>query len=275
MIDVYDYYSYRRLLKDLYQDRKSKNPIFSYRYLGQKAGFKSAGYFTNVLNGKCNISTTVAYKLAKVFKLKKFELDHLELLLLFETASTQEEKKHYFEKIISKKKSKLKNIDVKQYQFFNNWYNLAIREILDYYIFDGNDYKALAQMCYPAIKTSEAKSAVKTLEDLEMIKKNPQGFYEQTDSILSTGDTWKSIAIANFQHETLDLAKHALDKCERKHRDISTLTLSISGDELKQIKEKLSSVQREILELAKNAKQADRVYQVNFQIFPMSKIEDS
>lgn len=275
MIDVYDYYSYRRLLKDLYKDRKSKNPIFSYRYLGQKAGFKSAGYFTNVLNGKCNISTKVAYKLATVFKLKKYELDHFELLVLFETATTQEEKKHYFEKIISKKKSKLKFIDNKQYDFFNHWYNLAIRELLDFYLFDGKDYKSLAKMCNPSIKVKEAKSAIETLESIGMIKKNPLGFYQQTDSILTTGEIWHSMAISNFQHETLDLAKNALDNCDRKHRDISTLTLSISADELKQIKEKLASVQREILELAKNAKQANSVYQVNFQIFPLSKIEDS
>jgi uncharacterized protein (TIGR02147 family) len=273
MIEVYEYFDYRKLLKDLYKDRKNKNPNFSYRYLGRKAGFKSAGYFTNVLKGKCNISTTVAFKLAEVFKLKKQEMEYLELLVLYETAPTQEEKRHYFEKIISQKKSKLKKLDKGQYEFFSHWYYLAIREILNFHVFKGDNYKSLARMCNPPITTKEAKQAVETLESLGMIRKNPYGYYEQVDSILTTGEEWHSMAITNFQHETMDLAKHALDRINRKHRDISTLTLSISDEELKVIKQKLSKVQREILEVAKNARNSDLVYQLNFQVFPLSKVE--
>jgi hypothetical protein len=67
-----------------------------------------------------------------------------------------------------------------------------------------------------------------TLEKLGLVAKNPDGYYEHTDAMISTGDEWKSLAIQNFQIEAADLAKHAIQNIPKLDRDISTLTLSIS-----------------------------------------------
>jgi uncharacterized protein (TIGR02147 family) len=80
------------------------------------------------------------------------------------------------------------------------------------------------------------------------------------------------VAINNFQLATLDLAKGSVDRFSKEERDISTLTLSFSEDLYKTIHERLKSFRREILESVKNdGGQVDRVYQVNFQIFPLSR----
>jgi uncharacterized protein (TIGR02147 family) len=58
------------------------------------------------------------------------------------------------------------------------------------------------------------------------------------------------------------------------HRDISTLTLSISESSLQRMKEKIRECRRELLEIAKADEHADRVYQLNLQLFPLSAFED-
>lgn len=273
MITVYDYFDYRKLLKDLYEERKKENPRFSYRALGMKAGFKSAGYFANVLKGKCNISLTSAYRLAEAFKLKKTDTDYFALLVMFDLAGNQHEKKKYFDKLVAMKRSKLKILGDDQFRLFEEWYYLAIREILDFHKFK-DDYRQLAKMVVPAISPANAKTAIDVLASLGLIRKNAAGYYEKMDAVLSTPDRWESQAITFYQYAALDLAKQSFDLWDRKWRDVSTLTLSIGGEEFRQIQAKLNQVQEEILLLAQNCKTTDRVYQINFYSFPLSRIGD-
>jgi uncharacterized protein (TIGR02147 family) len=76
MIEPFEYLNYRKLLKDLYEERKAEQPFFSYRYIAQKVGFTSAGFFTNIISGKRNISPEYIFKFAEVFKLKKTENEY-------------------------------------------------------------------------------------------------------------------------------------------------------------------------------------------------------
>lgn len=272
-MDIYDHSDYRTVLKELYDDRKKKDPKFSYRFIAMRAGFKSAGFFTQILQGKTNISMSIALSLASVFKLKAPEVEYFEQLVQFNQAKTQSDKQHYFRKIISMKKGKLKTLDERQYELFTKWYYLAIRELLAIHKFKG-DYKELAESLVPAISVAEAKQAIKVLENLNLIQAGRGGIYERLDATLTTGDYWKSVAITQFQLDTLDLAKGSYDRVDPKYRNHSTLTLSISQGEYGWIKEELNSVRKRILEMAKGSLNPDRVYQINVNVFPLSRIHE-
>ncbi len=272
-IDIFEYSDYRQLLKDLYESHKKQDAKFSYRYIALRAGFKSAGFFSQIVQGKTNISMRIALNLADVFKLKKSEKEYFECLVLFSQAKTQSNKQHYFQKIISLKKSKLKTLDERQYELFAKWYYLAVREWLGIFKFKG-EYKFLSESLIPAITVAEAKEAIKVLEKLNLIQRKQDGIYERLDATLSTGDYWKSVAITQFQIDTLDLAKGSYDRVDAKHRNHSTLTLSISASEYGWIKDELSSLRKKILEIAKNSPIPDRVYQININVFPLSQINE-
>jgi len=59
-----------------------------------------------------------------------------------------------------------------------------------------------------------------------------------------------------------------------KYRNHSTLTLSISQGEYRWIKEELGSLRKKILEMARGALNPDRVYQINVNVFPLSRINE-
>jgi len=274
MIDPFEYLSYRKLLKDLYEDRKKEQPIFSYRYIAQKVGFASAGFFTNIISGKRNISPEFIFKFADVFKLKKSETEYFELLVNFEQAKDHERKRFYFEKILGHKKSKITITDAWQYEFYSAWYYTAIRELIDIYPFKGN-FEELAKRVSPPIKTQDAKKAVELLEKIGFIKMNDQGIYEQTDTFITTGYEAKSVAITNFLMEMSDLAKEAIDRYPRDKRDISSLTFTLSEQGFTTIQDRLKDFRREVLEIVREdkvKKRQDRVYHVNFHIFPLTKV---
>jgi uncharacterized protein (TIGR02147 family) len=272
MIDIYEYIDYRKLLNDLYHERRAENPHFSYRYIAQKVGFSSAGFFANIIQGKRNISPEIIFGFARAFKFKKPETEYFELLVHFDQAKNHEQKNYYFEKILSSKKSKLKITERQQYEFYSKWYYTAVREILDIYKFNGEDYAALAKRVSPPITTVQAKKAIELLLKMGFIKKNSEGYFEQVDPFISTGYEAQSVSITNFLMSTIDLAREAIDRYPRDKRSISAVSFSISENGYKAIDERLKTFRREILEIARADKNKDRIYHVNFQIFPLSRV---
>jgi uncharacterized protein (TIGR02147 family) len=115
------------------------------------------------------------------------------------------------------------------YEYFSKWYYSAVRELLFYYrkpVYPNE----IAELLNPRISIDEAAQALSLLERLELIKSRGDGTFQQNDAIISTGDQVDSIVVANYQLKMLELANHAPDNTPSQYREISTLTMSISGD---------------------------------------------
>ena len=69
----------------------------------------------------------------------------------------------------------------------------------------------------------------------------------------------------------LELAIQAFDNFRPDERDIHTLTLRISNSQLSRIKEEIKNLKNEILNIAIEDEPDDRIIQVNFSVFPLSK----
>jgi uncharacterized protein (TIGR02147 family) len=271
MIDIYQYTEYRKFMRDFYEAEKAHNPHFSHRYVAMKVGFKSSGFFAKILQGKTNISAKLALRFADFLKLKKREADYFEQLVLFDQAKTESEKQRRFEKMLSFHRSEVKILEAFQYEYFRKWYTIALRELLAFYPFDG-DYKALGKMLDPPITAAQARKAVALLEKLGMVCKDSGGVYRQTNAVISTGYDATSMAIHNFLVSSLGLAQESIDRFPRAERDVSTLVMHFSRGMYDTVSEKLKNFRRELLEAVKNDPDpADRVYQFNFQMFPLSR----
>ena len=271
MTNVFEYLDYRLLLKELYEFRKKDNSKFSYRYIGQKVGFKSAGFFSNIITGKRNISNNLIFRFAELFKFSKKETEYFEVLVLYNQSKQHNRRRYYFEKLLSMRKTKVHELTEEQYLYFIKWYNVALRELLNYYPFRG-DYNELANMLNPAITPAQARESISLLLKLGLIEEKDDHTYRVTDAVITTGSKVPLLAIHNFQIAAMDLAKEAIDRFPFEERSISTLTLSLSEEMYKLIEDKLSIFRREILDLVKNDRNViNRVYQYNFQIFPFSE----
>jgi uncharacterized protein (TIGR02147 family) len=275
MIDIFEYLDYRKLLKDLYEERKKKQPFFSYRYIGQRVGFKSAGFFSNIIQGKRNISDRTIFKFAELFKFNKRQTEFFELLVKFDQATQHERKKFYFERLLSFKHSKFYQLAVEQHEYFEKWYYVAIRELLNYFPFTG-DYRQLARKLRPPISPAEAKHAIDVLLKLELIRMDDEGRFVVTNKVITTGPELRSVSVHSFQRSTMDLAKEAIDRFARDQRSISTITLSVSAETYRAIDEKLAGFRKEVMEMVRNdPHRINRIYQFNFQVFPLASLDSS
>jgi uncharacterized protein (TIGR02147 family) len=270
MPDLYSNYDYRRYLKDFDAEKKSKDPNFSHRYFSMKVGYPSAGFFSDVVGGKKNLTGAVLLKVAKALKLRKEEEEYFISLVEFNQAKTVEEKNRHFERMAAMAKPKVKLLEARQYEYFKHWYYAALREVISFYPFRG-DYPGLAKMLAPPIKPAEARKGIKLLLDLGMIRKEADGAYRPTEALLGTGRPLSSLDVANFQLSTLGLAQSALDRFPPAERDFSTLTLPLDPEDLPRAKSAIRTLRAYLLALSEKSKKANRVFQFNFQVFPLTR----
>ncbi|MFP4416765.1 MAG: TIGR02147 family protein [Chitinispirillaceae bacterium] len=271
MINVFEYTDFRKYLSDFYWLKKQRQPTFSYRIIANKVGFKSTGHFTKIIQGKANISLALGLRFADFLSLTKRQSEYFQLMVLYNQAKNHEDKKKFFERMMMFKEARVRTVDLDHYEFYDKWYYTVIREIIGLYPYK-NNYKRLASLVEPPISADEARKAIELLEKLDMIRKDENGRYIQTEPLIKNDYTVPSVAVNNFILSMLDKAREALDRYPRDQRMLSSTTITISDATFRKIQEEIREFRNRIMTLAARDKDSCRSYNFNFQVFPVTKI---
>jgi uncharacterized protein (TIGR02147 family) len=280
-ITIFAYTDYRQYLFDFYQTRKKDSKDFSYRSFAKKTGLNSIGFYKDVVEGRQHLGKAAILKFSAGFGHTKKESEYFESMVCFNDAKSADERTMHYERMLSCRGAKAKIVEESKFEYYSKWYYSAVRALLSYGLFKDNadDYKKIAKSLKPQIRPDQAKKAVAILEKLGFIAKNEKGFFMIADGAITTGTVKpdKNVAalnVVNFQKEAIKLAGDAFDRFPSGQSNMSTLTLSISCATFKTIKEELAALREKIAEMARKEPAADRVYQFNMQLFPMTDIHE-
>jgi uncharacterized protein (TIGR02147 family) len=276
MKSVFEYTNYRQFLKDYYEERKAASG-FTYRDFSELTGMNSSSWLLHLIKGAKNLSPDTAQRIAKALRMGKAEAEYFELMVPFTQAKTSEAKDRVYQRMLGlKRKLKIAKVGEEQYDYYTKWYHPVVRSLVtkvDFGTGPGGkpDFAKLAHCLVPAITPAEARKSVKLLERLDLIVQGADGRWQHKNAVVSTGDELASLNVANYHKQVSRLAEAAYDRSSREERDISALTLGISEEVFGVIKTRIQAFRKEIMELALASKSADRVYQLNFQFFPVGK----
>jgi uncharacterized protein (TIGR02147 family) len=270
MNSVFSCIDYRSYIADYYQAKKNSGRTFSYRAFSQKAGFKSPVFIKLVIDGKANLSRQSAEQLGRAMELDEEELIYFCMLVDFNQARKDDKKRDLFFKL-QKYTSRLKIqvVDEDRYAYYEKWYFSALRELVTFAPW-GDDYALLGSCLEPALGKREVKKALTLLEEKGFIKKNSQGKYVQTSKNISTGSDVSSLAVRNYHKIMGHKAVESVDETAREERDFSGLTMGVSEQCLSVLKEELSAFRQRVRQIVADDNEAERVYRLNLQLFPLS-----
>jgi len=273
MKSVLSYIDYRRYLRDFYEEKKRTTRFFSTRYFARKAGLSSASFLREVIDGKKNLGKQSIDKFIRALDLTGKEARFFKHLVFFNQAEGADEKQDHYAVLLSLMNSvKEFQLTVQQLQVYNYWYVPVIRELACIMDFK-DDFALLARAVYPTITTSEAKSAVKLLIRLKMLRKLKNGSYEQSSCAVRAKSELDTIAIMNFTRAMTEKAINALVTLPKDERNFSTITCGMSRSCYELILAETSAFKDRVVAIINNdaRMRTDRVYQFNFQIFPVSR----
>jgi len=269
MANIFNYFDYRKYLSDVYREQRAKRPFFSYRYFAGKVGI-DAGNLVNVLQGRRHLSAAMIEPIIALLKLNRRESSYFRTLVMYNKARKEDAIAKYFKKLCAFKDIDATKIPADCFEFYQRWYHTAILALLYMYDFDGN-FEKLGALVTPRITDKKAQESFKLLKRLNLVEKDSKGYYRPTKSLITTGEKWHAAAIREFQEQTIELALEGLRTIPRKERDISTITLTLSSEELDDIKALAKDFRSEALRISEESEQPDRVYQINIQLFPLTK----
>jgi uncharacterized protein (TIGR02147 family) len=280
-VNIFDYTDYRKYLLDFYTNQKQSKRAFSYRFFARKAGINSVGLYKDVVEGRQNLGRALVFKFSAAMGHSKKEAEYFENMVYLNEARTVEERKLFFERMMASQTTRARIVETTKYEYYLKWYYSAVRALmaLNRYKDDPEDFRKIAKTLNPQITPAQAKKAVKMLENLGFVRRDESGVYCMIDQVISTGSLKhdKNIAtlnVVNFQKEMMKLAQGAFDRFSSDKLNMSTMTLGISESTLAQIKDELAAVRNKIAGLAENDTSADRIFQLNIQLFPMTDKSD-
>jgi uncharacterized protein (TIGR02147 family) len=270
MATIFAYSDFRKYLQETFAEVKKRNGSFSHRFLAQKLGLATPNLILLVMQGKRNLTPSIRFKLSKFLHHTKKESLYFEHMVSFAQAKTHEERSLYYTSMLEFKRTiKTALLEVRLYEYYCSWYNPVIRELVTAPDFSG-DFKTLAKRTSPSITPEQARRSVELLLELGLIKKSGKR-YKQADPIVSTGPIVESVAVANFHRKTAHLAAESFDRHTRKERTITSCTVTLSEAQFQMLKHECADLRKQSLELAQDPGESTRVYQLNIQLFPVSK----
>jgi uncharacterized protein (TIGR02147 family) len=270
-IEFYD--DFKKFLEDYYSEQKKRFRYFSYRYFCKKAGLKSPSHFLEIIAGKRKLTAKMLDSFIKGMSLGESDARYFATLVSFNQSKTSSEKQHHLALLRGlKRKIKQALVSTDQFEYYSKWYNVVIRELAC--IMDWKDnYELLAKSIVPPVRKSEAKESVEFLVTAGFIEKHNDGRYHQREPAITSGPEVCSLGIRTFNAFMAEQAKRAIEEFPPSERDIQTLTIGISTDGYRLIKQEMQDFLSRVIRIVDDDKTVERVYNVNVHLFPMSAIQ--
>jgi len=266
--DIFVYYDYRKYLQDLVAFERKRTPVFSNRYIVQKAGFKSPTALKHVIDGKRNLSLESANRFAAALKIEGIRRHYFLTLVLFNQTSSLEEREKYLSELMELRRAdNPSRLDEEKYDVFSKWFHLAIRELVELPDYK-NSSKWIGRVLCPQIGAGEAADSMHLLKRLGLIEKT-NGSYHAVNKTLATDDRVRSVKVIEFHRQMIALGAESMTRFPSEEREVSGTTLRIRQEDVKTIITMLRELRRKVLTLAANSDNADQIFQLNFQLFPL------
>lgn len=272
---VFEFTDYREYLRDYFESAKALNSKYSLRGFSDKLGFSSKDFISRIMKGEKSLSPTSIAKVVSGLQFDESEAAYFEAMVLFCQATSDEERENYRKRMDEitatyRFTQQMQLTRAYQYEVYSHWYYSAIRSMIGMFGFDG-DYEKLGKRLSPPISADQVRNSIDLLERVGLIKKDLHGNWILNNPAISTGDKVIQQAFINYHKEFIGLAAESIENYPSSERNISSVTLGISEASYQKIVKCINEFRKKISMIANEDDEGGRVFQMNMQIFPLSK----
>jgi len=267
---VFEFLDFRMFMQEMFDFLKNSTRGFSNRHLAMRAGFKSSGFFINVVRGRKSLSLAGAAKVAKGLRLSPSESEYFVDLVAWNLETDTQKKLKLFKRLTSSRAFHERDpLKQAQLSYFSDLRMPIVREMI---LAGASDRTSILSNFILPLSESELENILKTLSSLEMIHESKDGLSVSHRAAHTLADCPSPI-LKTYHRQMIEKGADALESVDRSLRDIQALTLSIDPEELQVLKSSLYRFLNDLATRFEMKKTKSRVvYQVNIQAFPLSKL---
>ena len=267
---VIEYQDYHNYILDYYIERK-RISAFTWREFAKQAGFASASYLKLVCDHKTRLVEDGAKKTAAAMNLQGYEYDYFMLLVQYEKAKNDQQKKKCFEEIHQITSAhKVKLLGSESYAFYESWLHPVIRELAP--AMPGAKPLEMAKSIRIPVTAAEVSDSLNFLVKNNFLTVDENGNYHQTDKLLTTGRLdFVSIPVHSLIRQMGEFALQAFDDLPISERFFSGLTMGMTEKSFSKVMEELKECRRKIFAIVSAEEEVEKICRLNVQLFPLTK----
>ena len=270
MKSIVEYKDYRQYIQDYYDERK-RSSAFTWREFAKLAGFASGSYLKLVCDGKTRLMEEGAKQTALAMGMLGFEYDYFVLMVRYENAKTEQQKKKCFEEMQALSEAHhVKILGSDLYTFYETWKHSVVRELA--VAMPGAKPHEIAKACRPAISAADVSASLSFLMKAGLLTRDIKGNYHQTNRSLSTGRlNVVAVAVHSLLRQMGEFALDALDKLPISERHFSGITMGVTAESYAKVVEELAACRKRIVSIVSSEEKPEKVCRLNFQLFPLTE----
>lgn len=273
------YTDYRQYLKDFYiykkQTQSSLVRSYSYATFSAAADIKSPNYLKLIIDGQRNLSSSMIRKFAKALQLSKSEIEEFEALVNYGQAKEPLERNRCLKVLADiRVKQQMKRGQIKE-EIMNrvpSWvtwvlYSLADQEGIQF------DLNQLRQILRGRVTQDEIQKALDLLLEKGELKLNEKGEVEKGRKLMEGSADIPPALVRKLQAELIYLGMESLFQDEPTEREFGAFTMALTREEFDQVKFDIRQLRKRLyteFSVKREQSKGERVYQLNFQLFPVS-----
>lgn len=272
-IDVFQYQDFRSFLKDYYNTRRQKDRKFSIRFFARRAGLRSQNYLKVVMDGRRSLTSRNVPKFVKGLGLEPSEAEYFETLVNYNQARDLIERREYFNKLgfLHKKRRVPKILSGKQMAIFNHWRHLVIYEMACQENFNP-DPKVISKKLGGRFSVEQIQESLDIILGSGILTENEHGKLVPVAPQLASPDQLTNEQLRSIHKSFVSLGIEALESKNQESKEMRTLTIGLTKEQVGIVREKISEFMRELNSVF-TTNQGQDIYQINLQFFRLTKSE--
>ncbi|SHK82276.1 TIGR02147 family protein [Fibrobacter sp. UWH4] len=268
MRPITEYQDYREYMRDFYAERK-KNSYFTWRKFASLAGFASPAYLKLVSDGKTSLSKPGIAKVARAMGLEGFDYTYFTLLVKFGNAKNDSEKESALRELEREARiNKIRIVDADAFRYYENPAYPIIRELAP--LMPNASFGEIASKVKHEITAAQVRDILQFLVKADLLKKNDDGTYEQTQKAVKGSKETIPLVIRTMNRKMSELAFQSIAKDSVEERNFSGITMGINKSVYDRITKEIDIFRKKIIDIANECRDIDQVYQMNLQVFPLT-----
>ncbi len=268
---LYDFYSYKKLATV-----DSIRP-YSYAHFSAAADIKSPNYLKLIIDGQRNLSKQMIIKFSRALGHTKAEHEEFSALVMYGQAKNPAERNQYL-KVLSEirvnNKIKEGKIQSQDYESITSWVMWVLFAMAEQKNVDFN-VDNLKKLIGNKASKDEIKSGLDHLVERGDLVRNPEtGEVSKGREMMTGGQNIPVELVRKLQAELIYLGLESLFQDRPQDREFGAMTMALTEDEFEALKFEVRQMRKRWSKdhsVKRKSEKGDRVFQINFQLFPITK----
>jgi uncharacterized protein (TIGR02147 family) len=266
-----DFYKFKRTLT-----KKDLRP-YSYATFAAAADIKSPNYLKLIIDGERNLSSDMTKKFARAMGMAKDEAEEFHALVDYGQSTEPLERNRFLKNLADiRVRHQLKSgeINTETWEKIPSWVVWVLYAMADQNGVSFDQMEQLAGSIRRKIKTEDLRRSLdKLFEDGELVR-GEDGQISRGRELMSGSENIPTALVRKLQAELIYLGLESLFQDAAQEREFGAMTASLTEAEFEQLKFELRQFRKrwtKDIYVARKSSKGDRVFQLNIQLFPVTK----